>query len=303
VSLSAFRPRSAPELVDAAVQLARRHYAPLVTLGALVAIPSVLLGVLSQILLRSTDVTVMTGALAIVLFPLMLASSCWTLIGFGAFVKATAAAYLDGRALEPLVARRSALRRGWPLIAGNLLASLIVVALVSLVVIGIFIALMAIGGLLAAVVRLSVGSGAVAAVGAVAGVLVLVAGCGVALLVWSQLINVTAVIVLEGLGPVAALRRSRDLVRGSARHTAAVLLLLVVLWVVVYGTLILLAMLLLQRFELANSVASALTVVLYPFFGCMLTLLYYDLRIRHEGYDLELMARALEQPPASGVPV
>jgi hypothetical protein len=303
VSLSAFRPRSAPELVDAAVQLARRHYAPLVTLGALVAIPSVLLGVLSQILLRSTDVTVMTGALAIVLFPLMLASSCWTLIGFGAFVKATAAAYLDGRALEPMVALRSALRRGWPLIAGNLLASLIVVALVSLVVIGIFIALMAIGGLLAAVVRLSVGSGAVAAVGAVAGVLVLVAGCGVALLVWSQLINVTAVIVLEGLGPVAALRRSRDLVRGSARHTAAVLLLLVVLWVVVYGTLIVLAMLLLQRFELANSVASALTVVLYPFFGCMLTLLYYDLRIRHEGYDLELMARALEQPPASGVPV
>ena len=303
MSLSAFRPRSATELVDAAVQLARRHYAPLITLGALVAIPSVLVGVLSQLVIRNSSLGVMTGALALVLLPFIFLNGCWTVIGFGAFVKATAAAYLDGRALEPTAALRAALRHAWQLIAGNVLAGLIVAALFLLVMVVMFIALMAIGGLLAVVGRMPAGSAAVAAVGMVMSVLVMGVGGIVALLVWSQLINVTAIVVLEGLGPVNALRRSRDLVRGSARHTAAVLLLLAVLWVVVYGTMIFVAMLALRRFELASTVAGALTVLLYPFFGCLLTLLYYDLRIRHEGYDRELMARALEQQPAAGVPV
>lgn len=302
MSHSDFRPRSAPELVDAAVQLARRHYGPLITLGALVAIPSVVIGVLTQ-LVAGGDPGAMTGTTALLVFPLALASSCWTLVGFGAFVKSTAAAYLDGRALEPATALRAALRHGWPLIAGNLLAGLLVFAVILLAMMAVFFVMMVIGGVLAAVVRVSVGSAAVAALGMVVGGLALIAGVAVALLVWSRLVNVTAAVVLEGLGPMAALRRSRDLVRGSMRHTAAVLLLLVVLWAVVYGTLTFVAMLVLRRFELANSVAGALTVTMYPFFGCMLTLLYYDLRIRHEGYDLELMARALEQPPTPGVPV
>ncbi|HEU4631379.1 MAG TPA: hypothetical protein VFS08_16625 [Gemmatimonadaceae bacterium] len=302
MSHSAFRSRSATELVDAAVQLARRHYAPLITLGALVAIPGVLVGVVAQLVMRGSEATAMTGALALLLFPLMLVSSCWTMVGFGAYVKAAAAAYLDGRALEPLVALRAALRHGWSLIAGNLVAGLIVGALVLVIMIVLMVVVAAIGGLLTAVARLQMGSGAAAAAGMVVGIAAMVVGAVAALLVWSQLINVTAVIVLEGLGPMDAIRRSRELVRGSARHTAAVLLLLVVLWLVVYGTTLLLATLLLQRFELASSMAGVLTVLLYPFFGCLLTLLYYDLRIRHEGYDLELMARALEQAP-SGVPV
>jgi hypothetical protein len=302
VSHSDFRPRSAPELVDAAVQLARRHYGPLITLGALVAIPSVVIGVLTQVMVGSQP-GAMTGATALLVLPLALASSCWTLIGFGAFVKSTAAAYLDGRALEPAAALRAALRHGWSLVAGNLLAGLLVFAVIMLAMLAVFLVMMVIGGVLAAVANVTIGSTAVAAVGMVVGGLALIAGVAVALLVWSRLVNVTAVVVLEGLGPMAALRRSRDLVRGSMRHTAAVLLLLLVLWVVVYGTLMVIAMLALRRFELANGAAGALTVMMYPFFGCMLTLLYYDLRIRHEGYDLELMARALEQPPASGVPV
>jgi len=35
-----------------------------------------------------------------------------------------------------------------------------------------------------------------------------------------------------------------------------------------------------------------------PVVACVLALLYYDLRIRKEGYDLELMARELGDVPA-----
>jgi hypothetical protein len=36
-----------------------------------------------------------------------------------------------------------------------------------------------------------------------------------------------------------------------------------------------------------------LQIVLYPFLYCILVTAYYDLRVRKEGFDLELLAQAL----------
>ena len=43
------------------------------------------------------------------------------------------------------------------------------------------------------------------------------------------------------------------------------------------------------------TVPALLQVLIYPFFYAIFTVLYYDLRVRKEGFDLEMLASALHQ--------
>ncbi len=45
------------------------------------------------------------------------------------------------------------------------------------------------------------------------------------------------------------------------------------------------------------AVSTALSTVIYPIFGITETLLYYDVRIRKEGFDIEYLATGAEQAP------
>jgi hypothetical protein len=47
-----------------------------------------------------------------------------------------------------------------------------------------------------------------------------------------------------------------------------------------------------------NVALTAVHVVIYPFFGIAETLLYYDIRIRKEGFDVEYLARSNPPVPA-----
>ena len=47
-----------------------------------------------------------------------------------------------------------------------------------------------------------------------------------------------------------------------------------------------------QSKVITNVVGTAVSVVVYPLFGLTETLLYYDARIRKEGFDVEYLARA-----------
>ena len=49
---------------------------------------------------------------------------------------------------------------------------------------------------------------------------------------------------------------------------------------------------------LPHVVSTILTVLAYPLIVVVNVVLYYDLRIRGEGYDLELMTRQLASPDA-----
>ncbi len=98
-------------------------------------------------------------------------------------------------------------------------------------------------------------------------------------------------VILEGMGPLQALRRSRDLVRGS--------------WWRVFGIGIVFVVLLLV-ISLIVSIPGSIASVYSPITGIFLltiaqgvvmplgyigaTLVYFDLRIRKEGYTLETMA-------------
>jgi hypothetical protein len=44
----------------------------------------------------------------------------------------------------------------------------------------------------------------------------------------------------------------------------------------------------------ALAIMGVLQLFLYPLFYCVLTVSYYDLRVRKEGFDLEVLAQTLQ---------
>ena len=49
-------------------------------------------------------------------------------------------------------------------------------------------------------------------------------------------------------------------------------------------------------------IQQAITIVLSPIVAIIATLLYYDARIRNEGYDIEVMAAELGEPTTTTAP-
>lgn len=114
---------------------------------------------------------------------------------------------------------------------------------------------------------------------------------------------VTPVIAVEGAPLMDALRRSRDLVTGEWWRCFGTYLLLsmliqLVAGAVVYPVTFLSAFLLMERNPglaqaLNQGLSMAVSVFAQPVQIIGLVLLYYDLRVRKEGFDLELLARNL----------
>jgi hypothetical protein len=119
------------------------------------------------------------------------------------------------------------------------------------------------------------------------------------------------VLLIEQAGPIRSLGRSRRLVQGSWWRSAGVLIVAAVLGLVVGGAIegLLTGAALASGhpsigFVVIITVLAAIVsaVLLQPFSAAVVTVLYYDLRIRREGYDLELVAEqlgisALSMPP------
>jgi hypothetical protein len=105
----------------------------------------------------------------------------------------------------------------------------------------------------------------------------------------------------EGLGPVEALGRSFRLVKGRWWSTFGALLVMYLLVAVISGILgaILGAALVTSTdneavaavfYTIVNTLSSLITL---PLFAAVLTVLYFDLRVRKEGFDLQLLARGV----------
>lgn len=110
------------------------------------------------------------------------------------------------------------------------------------------------------------------------------------------------VVMVEHANTSQAFTRSRELARGEIGHVLGTLLLtflifylVVIALVAVLGMLFVFAGLSERMGEVLSQVGM---IVAYPLVGVAGTLLYYDLRIRKEGFDLETMARELEGSPA-----
>jgi uncharacterized membrane protein len=111
-------------------------------------------------------------------------------------------------------------------------------------------------------------------------------------------------LVLEpGSSPTGALSRSWSLTKGSRWRMLGLLVTLLVLLYVPLIALGAIATLVLpsdpggERLTpglLTLAVVGVMQMLLYPLIYCVLTVAYYDLRVRKEGFDLEVLASTLQ---------
>jgi hypothetical protein len=199
----------------------------------------------------------------------------------GAVSKVISASYL-GRSMPPGEALRAAARRWWSLTWSWLMAHAL--QLLPYAVAGAVLG----AGIVAEITPLAV-TGVLLFLPAILGQMVIIA----------LFVAVAPVLVIEELGPMRAMRRSAGLMRPRLWHVlgAAILsgLLAGVLSGVLGGIPLMLTLLLGPSFgwvitALAGIVAGLLTT---PFVAIVATLLYFDARIRREGFDLEVLAGEL----------
>jgi hypothetical protein len=120
---------------------------------------------------------------------------------------------------------------------------------------------------------------------------------GLFLWVWFALIPQT--VVIDGEGGISAMKRSKYLVKGHTGKTFILLVLIFLAASLVQGMI----SFGIGRFlpipgdysvALGAGVANVVSVLLEPFKVGAMIFLYYDFRIRKEGFDLEIMAAELE---------
>jgi hypothetical protein len=102
--------------------------------------------------------------------------------------------------------------------------------------------------------------------------------------------------------PTGALSRSWSLTRGARLRMLGLLITLIVLLYVPIVALGALATVVVPAGPegglapgiVTMAVVGVLQMLLYPLLYCVLTVAYYDLRVRKEGFDLEVLASTLQ---------
>jgi hypothetical protein len=301
-----FRPMGVAELVDASLSLYRRNFVLIVAIAAVIHLPFAILSLLLYQLsgaVAALDAAgfrsglpglspaspgalsaAQTSALGTLLADAAVVGAVQLLIvlplSLAAMSRAVSDRYLD-RPVTVGGSYAAALRRGGSLLGGILLVMLLVVGEI------------AVG---AALVGLLGALGPVGVVPAIAAVI----GAGVVLAVTAvRSTLLPQAVVIEGLGAVAAIRRSWRLVRGACWRTVGILVLVGLLQAFVGALLAVPLQLLLSGAgmgtqQLVSQAAGAVgDVLVSPLSLIALTLLYYDLRIRREAFDIEMLAASL----------
>jgi hypothetical protein len=123
---------------------------------------------------------------------------------------------------------------------------------------------------------------------------------GIIAMLW--LLFTPSVVILEGLGGFAALRRSRDLARGyNWRNLGVFLLMLIILFVIafvlgaIFGLLVGLLLPPATHAFLIRILQAVMNLVGATITLTMIVLLYYDLRARKEAYDAAALAEDLRR--------
>jgi hypothetical protein len=262
------RPRRATELVDASFQLLRRYYPQFVTVSAITMAP----GVLMRIIMRDamSDRRMMTehpGPLfAVGLVAVLCVTVCDAVLTI-----AVSDGYLNG---EVDLAR--AFGAGMRKIVQVFFASMYRGLLVGL-----------------AVLVLGIGAGLVAVLKSpILFVLIVPLALWAMIYVLLRTFAIIPMVVLENVGVNRAMTRTLQLSKNCAAHVFFSLGLAFFLYFVFSGIISALGVTLLTP-ATAGIIGAVLIIPIYPLLTVVSTMLYYDLRIRKEGFDLEIMSREL----------
>ncbi|MGH7498843.1 MAG: glycerophosphoryl diester phosphodiesterase membrane domain-containing protein [Gemmatimonadales bacterium] len=252
----ALRPLSVGEILDVSFTLYRRHFASL----AVVALVCSGIPVLLNMYIAASGGMLQNLSLLPVYYVVLVALNS---IATAATVFIVSDSYL-GRPINA----GTALRRAAPLIVRILICSML-----TALVVGVGFVLLVIPGI------------------------ILIAG----------LILSIPALVIEGKSASAALSRSWELSRGSRWRILGLLLVLVVLLYVPVAAIGAIAAIFLPGAStmilttgdttatvIAVAIGGLIQIFVYPLFYCVLTVAYYDLRVRKEGFDLEVLAATLQ---------
>lgn len=276
-------PMSAGEVLDRSFQLYRRHFRVLFVTTASAFAVLALMYVVAGVPMATVDPEAGAGVMAVLMIPLLVI----TLGIWGALAHQLGRAFTEGDAGGVGEGLRRGLASTLSLVTLGILAYLVLVGLV--IPVGIVMAI-------------------AVPIGGVAGVAIAVAAGGAlfiwAMVFWGSMVFVALpALVIERLGPIAALRRGRSLVKGSRLRVVA---MAIVAWLVVMlpllGVYLLLGMgsvlwdpqavatLSTTQLFLQQTVAFASGVFTTPYLVAVAVLVYFDRRFRREGYDVELAA-------------
>lgn len=274
--LAAFeiRPRRATELVDASFQLLRRFYPQLLTVSAIAMSP----GVFLRIILRDklSDPTAIMANRGTSLGAVALSTLCIA-IADAVLIVAAAEGYLEGT-----VDLGSALSAGASRLGSVIVAMILRYLMIAVVFFALF---MGIAVVAASMLHVKT---------ALIGVMVILAPFAIWLGIYIALrtFAVAAAVLLEELAPIDAISRSWRLSKNCAWHIVFSLGLAFVLYFIVALIATTIGAMLLSN-SLAGILSALLIIPIYPLLAVVSTLLYYDLRIRKEGFDLQMMSKDL----------
>lgn len=319
-------PMGLGELLDRAFRLYRAHFGKLVITTAIFFVP---LGLLSALLMGATmgsyfDILVNTvnqptafsereilQASGATILVSLFVGGVGLILGALAFLSlmAQAESNVMGSELSVGVTVRAALSRFWPFVGMSLLIALIVFGVLIAIYFVLFAIVFVFAGFFAAFAAVADNSG-IAAVGAVMLSIVLVFGLIFVLLLPFAYLSTRwfvapVLILVERCGPTYALSRSWRLTEGNFWRLFGLIVLLTILNGVVLGLpltllqFLTIAVMTPQIVGMLNGVLTGVnylvSILWYPFLALTLLLVYYDLRVRKENYDLVLRIQALEQ--------
>ena len=286
----ALRPRSAIEIVDTAFTIWRRHFGQMTIIGIAATVPIVLALVLGlgSLFAAGFGGTRLDEAALLGMIPMILVFAVvlvlWMAVVDGAMTIAGGDAY-HGREVSAASALRGALSKGGTLVLSNILRMLTIGA--ATVVGGIVIAL------------LGRSNGGIA-------VILMIILTVLMVLLFARLFATTNAVVFENSGASESLSRSFAISKDSAWRIFGVILLTYIVLVVaqfaVGLTVQLLFSVILRNRVLASMVGNVIGVLLYPFLSIALMVLYFDQRIRKEGYDLDVLSDGLPKSPSPVTP-
>lgn len=267
------RPRRATELVDASFQLLRRFYPQLVTVSALTMAPGVIYRIIERDAMSNPQAMIAHPSAFIAVGLVVLLSF---LVCGAVLTLAVSQAYLDGT-IDLGHAFGAGLQRLLPVLLASFFRVLLLmlVFIVTGVVFGV-VSLLKTPALLVLIVPF---------------VFWLVA------YVYLRTFALTPIVLLENAGPNVAMGRTLRLTMDCAPHIFFSLGLAYLLYFIVSGIVSVLGLTLLTP-TTAGIIGAVVIIPIYPLMSVVSTLLYYDLRIRKEGFDLEIMSRELGEAPA-----
>jgi hypothetical protein len=315
------RPLSITDILDAAFRLYRSHFLPFIGIVALLQIPITILQAAVQWILGgramldliqfsrrppvptpgqsifdtfpfAAFVTLYVVTLSVGIVQYLVVN---TLIS-GALSRAISASYM-GKAISILESYGMGWRRFLSLVVASLvpllLSLVVIVPIVACIFGGVFV--------------LSSGNEQANVFAGIAGVLGAFAFAAVVTILlfvlYLRFLLGTQIIVLEGAGPIEGLRRSWDLTKGGFWRTFCLVLLM---GIIVYfvsglpGSMVSFALSFASGDDISQLMRNqAITlfvtqigqIIALPLQFAVFTLLYYDQRVRKEGYDIELRAQ------------